>query len=177
VEALLECLRVADRVEWDRWTAAPFHPGTTARLRCGGDLVGVLGALHPEVEYELGLEPPCWLFELDTEKLLPYCPPRFLYTSLARFPAVSRDMAIVVDGDFASERVSHFVRQWRPEFVEDVLMFDAYTGASVAPGKKSLAYTISYRAPDRTLTDEEVNALHAELIAALTRQLGVELRQ
>jgi len=177
IEALLECLHVADRVEWDRWTAPPFHPGSTAGLHCGGERVGVVGALHPTLEPELDLEPPCWLFELDTERLLPYCPPRILFTGLARFPAASRDMAVVVDRDFASERVSHFVRQWRPEFVEDVVMFDAYTGASIAPGKKSLAYTISYRAPDRTLTDEEVNALHAELIAALTRQLGVELRQ
>jgi phenylalanyl-tRNA synthetase beta chain len=117
------------------------------------------------------------MFELDTEKVLPYCPRQLLFTSLARFPAVARDMAVVVDGNFASERVLQFVRQWRPEVVEDVIMFDAYAGASVAPGKKSLAYTISYRAADRTLTDEEVNALHGELIAALTQQLGVELRQ
>ena len=86
-------------------------------------------------------------------------------------------MAVVVDADFASERVLQFVRQWRPEVVEDVVMFDSYTGASVPAGKKSLAYTISYRATDRTLTDDEVNVLHAELVRTLSKQLGVELRQ
>ena len=137
----------------------------------------MVGALHPDAEFELDLDVPCWVFELDTDRLLPYCPPQLFYSGLARFPAVARDVAVVVDRDFASERVVHFVRHWRPEFVEDVVMFDAYAGASIPPGKKSLAYTISYRAADRTLTDEEVNALHAELTAALMQQLGVELRQ
>jgi phenylalanyl-tRNA synthetase beta chain len=86
-------------------------------------------------------------------------------------------VAVVVDEDFASDRVVHFVRQWRPEYVEDVALFDAYVGAPIASGRKSLAYTISYRAADRTLTDEEVNPLHAELVEALVRELGVELRQ
>jgi phenylalanyl-tRNA synthetase beta chain len=177
VEALFDRLRVAERVQWARWQDPPFHPGKAARMRCGDDDVGVVGALHPDVEFELDLDVPCWLFELDTEKLLPYCPPQLFFTGLARFPVVARDVAVVVDRDFASERVVHFVRHWRPEFVEDVVMFDAYTGASIPPDKKSLAYTISYRAADRTLTDEEVNALHAELVAALTQRLGVELRQ
>ena len=177
VEALLERLGVADRMQWERCDGPPFHPGKTARLRCAGDIVGVVGALHPEVESALDLGPPCWVFELDTDRLLPYCPPQYFYTGLPRFPAVARDVAVVVDGDFASDRVVQFVRQWRPELVEDVALFDAYDGTGIARGKKSLAYTISYRAADRTLTDEEVNALHAELVAALVQQLGVALRQ
>jgi len=177
VEGLLERLHIADRVRWERWTRPPFHPGMSAALYADAAVIGVVGGLHPDVEYELGVDMSCWLFELDTEKLLPYCPPRLLFTGLARFPAVARDMAVVVDADFASERVLQFVRQWRPEVVEDVVMFDSYTGASVPAGKKSLAYTISYRATDRTLTDDEVNVLHAELVRTLSKQLGVELRQ
>jgi phenylalanyl-tRNA synthetase beta chain len=137
----------------------------------------VVGALHPEVEFALGVDTPVWVFELDTDRLLPYCPPQLLFTGLPRFPAVARDVAVVVDEDFASDRVVHFVRQWRPELVEDVALFDAYVGAPIPPGQKGLAYSISYRAADRTLTDDEVNALHAELVAALRRELGVVLRQ
>jgi phenylalanyl-tRNA synthetase beta chain len=177
VEALLDCLRIADRVQWDRWEGAPFHAGKTARLRCGEHVLGVVGALHPEVEFALDLADACWVFELDTDKVLPYCPPQLLFSGLPRFPAVARDVAVVVEEEFASDRVVHFVRQWRPEVVEDVALFDSYTGAPIAAGRKSLAYTISYRAADRTLTDEEVNTLHAELVAALGRQLGIELRQ
>jgi phenylalanyl-tRNA synthetase beta chain len=177
VEALFDRLRVTDRVRWERCEQPPFHPGKAARARCGDDTVCVVGALHPDTEFELDLNVPCWVFELDTDRLLPYCPPQLFYSGLARFPAVARDVAVVVDRDFSSERVVDFVRHWRPEFVEDVVMFDAYAGASIPSRKKSLAYTISYRAADRTLTDEEVNALHAELTAALMEQLGVELRQ
>jgi phenylalanyl-tRNA synthetase beta chain len=179
LEGVLDALQVADRVQWDRWSGAPFHSGKSARLRCGDDVIGVVGALHPDVEFALSLDltDVCWVFELDTEKLLFYCPPQTLFSGLPRFPAVARDVAIVVKEDFASDRVVHFVRQWRPELVEDVALFDAYAGAPIPSGRKSLAYSISYRAADRTLTDEEVNALHAELVAALVRELGVELRQ
>jgi phenylalanyl-tRNA synthetase beta chain len=177
VELLLERLHIGERVRWERFTDMPFHPGMSAALLCGEERVGVLGALHPEIEFELGIDAPCWLFELDTEKLLPYCPPRLFFTDLARFPAVARDMAVVVDADFASERILHFVRQWRPEVVDDVVLFDAYSGSAVPQGKKSLAYSISYRNAERTLTDDEVNGLHGELVSALTRQFGVELRQ
>jgi phenylalanyl-tRNA synthetase beta chain len=137
----------------------------------------VLGALHPNVEEELALSEPNCLFELDLEKLLPYSPPRLAFRGLPRFPAVVRDLALVGDQDFSSSRVVEFIREWRSELVEEVALFDEYVGAPIPPGKKSLAYSISYRASDRTLTDEEVNALHSDLTAALQKALPVELRQ
>ena len=143
----------------------------------GGATRRLVGALHPDVEFALDVDGACWVFELDTEKLLSYCPSQLLFTGLPRFPAVARDVAVVVAEDFASDRVVQFVRQWRPELVEDVALFDAYVGAPIPSGQKSLAYSISYRAADRTLTDEEVNDLHAQLVTALTRDLGVTLRQ
>jgi phenylalanyl-tRNA synthetase beta chain len=177
VEALLERLGVLDQVQWTGWQQAPFHPGASAVVHCAESLVGMVGGLHPEVEHELEIDAPTWVFELDIEKLLPYGPIRRRFTELARFPAVVRDVAIVVDENFASDRVVHFVRQWRPELVEDVALFDVYVGAPIAAGKKSLAYSVAYRAADRTLTDEAVNALQDDLRAALTRDLGVALRE
>jgi phenylalanyl-tRNA synthetase beta chain len=177
VEALLERLGVLDQVTWGRWQEAPFHPGTSAAVRCADHLVGVVGGLHPDVEHELEIDAPAWVFELDIEKLLPYVPVHRRFTELPRFPAVVRDVAIVVDEDFASDRVVRFVRQWRPELVADVALFDVYVGAPMAAGKKSLAYSVAYRAADRTLTDEAVNALQDDLRAALTRDLGVALRE
>ncbi len=146
-------------------------------MRLDGQLIGVLAALHPEVEAELGVEGAHWLFELDLEKLLPYSPPRRVFRGLPRFPAVVRDVAVIADEDFASGRVLQFIRQWRRDLVEDVSLFDAYVGEPIPAGKKSLAYSIAYRAAERTLTDEEVNALHGELTAALCTALGLELRQ
>jgi phenylalanyl-tRNA synthetase beta chain len=164
-------------MRWERAEDAPFHPGKSAWMRIEGDTVGVCGALHPDVELELAVDAPCWVFELDIERVLSYCPPRRVFAGLPRYPGVVRDIAMMVDEDFASETVVHFVRQWRPDLIEDVGLFDAYRGAPIPIGKKSLAYSIAYRAVERTLTDEEVNTLHAELVAALTRGLAVELRQ
>jgi phenylalanyl-tRNA synthetase beta chain len=177
VEALLDDLGIGERVGWERAEAMFLHPGKSAWLRIDGDTIGVVGALHPDVAFELDVDGACWVFELDIEKVLPYCPHRRIFAGLPRFPGVVRDIAVVVDEDFASEKVVRFVRQWQPELVEAVALFDAYSGAPIPPGKKSLAYSITYRAAERTLTDEEVNALHAQLVSALGRELGVEQRQ
>ena len=177
VELLLERLGVLDRVRFEPTDAAPFHPGKSAVLRCGGDAVGIVGGLHPEVAYALELAEDALAFELDIEKLLPYCPQQFVFVGLPRFPATVRDVAVVVDETFPSERVVQFVREWRPDLIEEVSLFDTYAGAPIPAGHKSLAYTIAYRAADRTLTDDEVNALQTELRGALTRELGVALRE
>lgn len=178
LESLLDLLHLNDRVGWQRLEESDaFHPGKSAVLRLSDQPIGVLGALHPNVEEELALNESNCLFELDLEKLLPYSPPRLAFRGLPRFPAVVRDLALVGEQDFLSSRVVEFIREWRSEFVEDVVLFDEYVGAPIPPGKKSLAYSISYRASDRTLTDEEVNSLHDELTQAVQEALPVELRQ
>ena len=140
--------------------------------------MGVVGALHPTIEEALHIAAPCWLFELDLDTLLQYCPPRAIFQELERFPAVVRDVAVVTDESFASDEVIRFVRQWdaASQWIEDIALFDQYVGTPIPAGKKSLAYSISYRARDRTLTDAEVNDVHARLIAALEDALHVELR-
>ncbi|MGD9764873.1 MAG: phenylalanine--tRNA ligase subunit beta [Candidatus Binatia bacterium] len=177
VEAMLERLGAIEAVTWERYADPPYHAGKSAVVRSADAMAGIVGALHPEVEFELGLDTTAWTFELDMQILLPYAAQQRVFTGLPRFPAVARDVAIVVDDDFASDRVVRFVRQWQPELVEEVSLFDAYAGAPIPAGKKSLAYSIAYRAADRTLTDEEVNALQEELRSALIRDLGVALRQ
>jgi phenylalanyl-tRNA synthetase beta chain len=178
VEGVLDVLAVRDV----RWTAAPdlpaFHPGKTARLDRDGEAVGIVGCLHPAVEEELKIAGPCWQFELDLDRLLQYGPRRVVFRDLPRFPVVVRDVAIVADESFPSDRVVDFVRQWSQShpLIEDVHLFDQYVGAPIPPGKKSLAYSLSFRAPERTLTDSEVNDAHAELIAALKDALPVEPR-
>lgn len=178
VEAVLERLRVADRCRWERATDLPsLHPGKSAAVRCDGEVVGVLGCLHPDVEAELDGRAGDWFAELDLEKLLTYVPARSRYRELPRFPGVVRDLAIVSDVDFASEQVIDFVRGWGSALVEEVALFDQYIGDPIPAGKKSLAYSIRYRSPDRTLTDEEVNRAHGELTAALSSALPIELRR
>jgi phenylalanyl-tRNA synthetase beta chain len=176
-ESVLERLDVLEKTAWSpAENRPPFHPGKSASIVIDGEVVGVLGALHPEAEAALDVDWNPWLFELDLEKLLSYRPARRVFAGLPRYPSVARDLAIVVDADFPSDRIVQFVRQWRRELVEEVKLFDQYAGPPIPEGKKSLAYAIAYRAADRTLTDDEVNALQAELIESLRRSLSVELR-
>jgi phenylalanyl-tRNA synthetase beta chain len=94
-----------------------------------------------------------------------------------RFPAVRRDLALVIDREFPADAVVRTVRKLGDEMLEDVAVFDVYEGQSVASGKKSVAMALTYRAKDRTLTDEEVNRVHAALVEAARTRLGAELRQ
>jgi len=178
IESIFDLLRVP-RSSWEPCRdLAAFHPGKTARISVDGQCVGVAGALHPGAAEELGLDAPCWLFELDLEKLLQYGRAPVIFRELQRFPAVMRDVAVLVKSDFAADRIIRFVDQWRQSqpLVEDIELFDQYSGPPIPADYKSLAYTIGYRAADRTLTDGEVNDAHDALKVALVSALPVEIR-
>jgi phenylalanyl-tRNA synthetase beta chain len=178
IESVLDLLRLRD-VRWRPAEDLPsFHPGKSARIMVQDTVIGIAGAVHPEIGERLDLADPCWLFELDLDRGLQYCPPRAVYEELPRFPAVRRDVAILANNSFAADEVVRFVRGWPAgaAWIEDVQVFDEYAGAPIPSGKKSLAFSIAYRATDRTLTDAEVNELHSRLILALTETLGVQPR-
>jgi len=178
LESVLDLLG-ATHVTWERLTDHPaLHPGESAAVLIGTQRVGILGRLHPDAADELGIAPPCWLFELDFEPIVQYVPPRAVYKDLPRFPAVGRDLAVVTAETFEADRVVRFARTWAPgmTWLEEIQVFDQYIGDPIPLGKKSLTYALSYRAPDRTLTDADVNDLHARLVAALQEALPVELR-
>lgn len=155
-----------------------FHPGQTAAVAVGDDVVGVVGGIHPRLEEKYELISPCWAFELDLEKTLQYRRRRFSARSLPRFPAVKRDLAIVVDEGFAAGEIVRFVRQWGAGEcnVEAVELVDRYMGPPIPEGRKSLTYSVWYRSPERTLTDAEVNEAHAKLTQALLDSFPVRLR-
>ena len=144
-------------------------------MRLGDSTLGYLGELHPNLADQLGV-PPVLLFELDLEKLLEYAPRRIVTESLPRFPAVERDVAIVVDREFASQQIISWIAALGEPWIERVEVFDQYLGAPIPDGKKSLAYRVSYRAEDKTLTDLEVNELHQKLVGRLGETFGAERR-
>ncbi len=177
VESLLEALQPGLDFRWSALRELQsFHPGKTAEIAFDGATIGYLGALHPDVEAELDLTDPHWLFELDLDRLLALAPPVRRHGELPRFPAVVRDLALVAETAFPSDEVVRFVRSRALEWVEDIDIFDEYAGPPIPEGKKSLAYTIAYRAADRTLTDDEVNRVHGELTRALAEALPIQPR-
>jgi phenylalanyl-tRNA synthetase beta chain len=175
VEGLLDVLRIGDQVDWSDDEVAALHPGRCARARIQNHGVGYLGQLHPSLCDEFGL-PPFLLFELDLEKSLEYAPRKIALRNLPRFPSVGRDFALVVEREFQSQRIVNWIKNLGEALIEHVEVFDEYRGAPVPEGRKSLAYKISYRAEDRTLTDAEINALHQNLVSEIGKVFGAELR-
>jgi phenylalanyl-tRNA synthetase beta chain len=155
----------------------PFlHPGKSAAVVAGGVALGVVGVLHPRVAQVLDLPTEITLAELDFWGVGQYRPARFGVRPLPRFPSVTRDIAMVVDEDFTADAICHEVRALAEPLIESVRLFDCYQGAPIPPGKKSLAYSIAYRAPDRTLTDDEVNALQERVRRHVAGRFALELR-
>jgi phenylalanyl-tRNA synthetase beta chain len=176
VEALLDGLRVS-AVAWSAGGVPSFlHPGKAALVRVGGDTVGFVGAVHPEIARAADLGAGAWALELDFEKLESYASRHIIFQQLPKYPSVVRDLAIVADEGFEAQAVLETIASCSDLPVENARLFDLYRGNPLPQGKKSLAYSIAYRSSDRTLTDEEVNRFHQKLIERVTRDLGVALR-
>jgi phenylalanyl-tRNA synthetase beta chain len=176
IEGLVERIGAGARPVWtDSGVPAFLHPGRAALLQWDGAAIGYAGEIHPDVGEELSL-PRFLIFELDFEKLVQYLSPKLTVRSLPRFPSVERDLAVVVDEAFPAQRIINWLKGLRHSLIEDVEIFDQYRGAPVPEGKKSLAYTISYRAEDRTLTDAEVQSLHQDLVSRIGDLFGAQLR-
>ena len=175
VESVLALFRLRETAGWQRSAAKFLHPGKAADARVNDTALGYLGEIHPDLAEALGV-PPALVFELDLEKLLEYAPRRIVTQPLPRFPAVERDVAIVVDREFASQKITGWIHALGEPWIERAEVFDQYLGAPIPDGKKSLAYRISYRAEDKTLTDMEVNEVHRRLVNRLGEVFGAEQR-
>lgn len=176
VEGILQSVGIEEKVVWSSESIPPFlHPGKAAALKLEDSPAGCLGELHPGIAEELQV-PRCFVFELDFEGLIQYSRPAFKARPLPRYPSVERDLSIVVDQDFPARRIVDWIKGLKHSLIEDVQVFDQYQGAPIPEGKKSLGYSICYRAEDRTLTDDEVNALHRSLIDRISEAFGAELR-
>jgi len=151
-----------------------LHPARQASIAVADKGVGVLGEVHPHLTEVYELKGPAYLLELDLEAILPHLPPHRPYRPLARFPAVLRDVALVVDDAVPAGKVEELIRA--NPLVTGVSLFDVYVGKPVPPGKRSLAFRLEYQSPDRTLTDDEVDKALGETLARLQKDLGATLR-
>jgi phenylalanyl-tRNA synthetase beta chain len=158
---------------------APFlHPRRRARLRVGEATVGVLGELHPEVTETFDVDGRAIYGELDAEALAAAAEAMGVpqTTGLPRFPAVSRDLALLVDEGRTAAEVAAAIREAGGALVEAVELFDVYRGEHVPDGQKSLALRVVYRDPEATLTDKKVDKAHKRLVQRATSALGATVR-
>ena len=155
----------------------PFlHPGKSAAVWGGEEEIGVLGEVHPGVTERFDLKGKVFLFELNFEKVVSRMTERRKFTPLPRYPAVTRDLAVVVDESVAAGDLLRTLWQADEGWIKEIRLFDLYRGNPVPAGKKSLAFRLTYQKEDRTLTDREVNEFHQKLVEFLTRQYQGTLR-
>ena len=177
-KGVLEAMLRALRVDWsvEAGAGAPFlHPTRSASVLLGGAGAGWLGELHPSVTAAWDLDAVAG-FELDFGVLAAAAPGVLRYEDLTSFPAIRQDIAVVVADDVPAAGVLEVVRSAGGALLRDARVFDVYRGAQVGEGRASLALRLEFRAPDRTLTDEDVAQRRAKIVAALRDRVGGELR-
>jgi phenylalanyl-tRNA synthetase beta chain len=179
-ETWLRGLGILDQVSFaaiDAARAPYLHPGKAAELALAGQRIGVAGELHPQEAMRLELNRPCALFELDFSALAGYQRPVKAIEPPPRFPAVRRDLALVLDRAVPAAKIIDTIAQTRAPLLESVELFDVYTGEGIPADKKSVALSLRYRSRERTLTDEEVNRAHEALVRQVLPQLNAQMRQ
>jgi len=175
VEAMLSALS-AGELSCRLGRVAPFHPRATAEARVGDVVLGWLGELHPLVARHLELPPGIFAFELELSALERVANLSPQFRSLPRYPAVLRDLAVVVPSAMQAAEVRSVILEVGKPLVEEASLFDVYIGPPLPEGQKNLAFALTYRAPDRTLRDDEVQTAHARIVEEVQRRLGGQLR-
>jgi phenylalanyl-tRNA synthetase beta chain len=151
-----------------------LHPAKQAAIFIKGKRLGVIGELHPKVTEAFDIAETAYIFEINVTELLPFTIDHKMFTPIPRFPPTVRDIALIVDISVSHQQVIDIIKSFA--LVNQVAIFDVYSGKQVPVGKKSLAYRITYQSPTHTLTDEEANKVQEQILKKLYQQLGTTLR-
>ena len=172
VEAVLKQLRI-ENVRFLADSENPsYHPGRCAKVFSGDRLLGVLGQIHPHVAGNYGVDAELYAAELRFDALYESKGSQPLYQPLPKFPAVTRDIAVVCDASVTVGELEDAIRKGAKGLLKDAALFDIYTGTGIAPGKKSVAFNLTLRADDRSLTAEEADADVKSILTALEQECG-----
>ena len=174
VEAVFAKLGLAERVSYVKTSIDGLHPGRTAHVLLDGEVVGLIGQLHPAEQKQAGVK-ETYVAELNLRAILNASTEELVYTPVPRFPAMTRDIALELDRTKAAGEIVAVIKGAGTKLLKDVKVFDVYEGEKMAPGKKSVAFSLTYFDPERTLTDEEVVAAHNKVLKAL-EAAGAEIR-
>ncbi|NLH01855.1 MAG: phenylalanine--tRNA ligase subunit beta [Clostridiales bacterium] len=176
IETLFESLRIKNvRYEAISDNTA-YHPGRCAKITCRGDVLGVIGQIHPSVCPEFGLSSGVFAAELNISAMMSHVSGEPSYTPLPRFPAVTRDIAVVCDSAVTVAALADTMYEAGGEFLESCRMFDVYTGTGIPEGKRSVAFSLTMRAKDKTLTDEHADEIIKTILSKLEKVHGAVIR-
>jgi len=153
-----------------------LSPGKGAVINLGRDKIGTVGELHPEVAHAFELPSGVFIFEFELPLLANHFRREITFTPLPRFPSVARDVAVTIDAGISAEEIAAIIKGVDNRYIESIEVFDSYQGDPIPRGRKGLAYRIRYRSPDRTMTDEEVNEFHREVLERLEKVPALTIR-
>ena len=176
LEELFEKLGLHHAFTYNPKGGYPFlHPGRQAAIQNGEDVIGYIGQLHPEVVDNYNMKGEVYVAVVDLPKLTALASFDRKYEGIAKFPASTRDLSMVMSKDIFVGQVEEVIKKYGGNLLENYELFDVYEGEQVGRGKKSVAYTMTFRAKDRNLEASEVNAITDKIIAGL-QKMGIELR-
>ena len=167
VEELLDYLGYGGRYSFVVKDELPqeFHPYQTAQISVNNDIVGIIGKLHPNCTKD-----NVYVLEINLDKLLEKKTGKMKYKEISKFPSVKKDLAVVIDKDITSEEIAKQIKKLAGNLLLGSKIFDVYTGENIEESKKSIAYSLEFGAADRTLTDDEINAILEKIIEGLEKQ-------
>lgn len=174
VESLFEKLGLTSRVTYVKSQMDGLHPGRTAAILLDGEQVGIIGGLHPQEQKTLDLK-ETYVLEMNLAAILAAETDVLTYKAVPRFPAMTRDVALVLNSDVAAGDIVAIIEKAGTKLLKDVTVFDVYEGDKMEAGKKSVAFSLTFFDPERTLTVEEVEAAYNKIVVALA-ETGAEVR-
>ena len=176
VEEILAGVGIRTGLSYEQTDSRPYlHPGRQAELYLQSVCVGFLGEVHPSVCDTYGIGARTYVAVLDLPAIIPFASFDHLYTPLTRFPAVTRDISMVVPREISAAKVEEMITQRAGRTLEELKLFDIYEGSQIKEGFKSMAYSLSFRSAEKTLSDDEVGASMKKILNGLT-SMGIELR-
>jgi len=171
-EEILDYLGYAGRYSFVMPKQLPkqMHPGQTAEISVNNDIIGMVGKLHPSIEKE-----NVYVLEINLDKLLSKKTGKMKFKEISKYPTISKDLAILIDKNISSDEIAKAIKKAAGSLLTNTEIFDVYEGANIPEGKRSIAYSLSFGANDRTLTDEEINNIMNKVVDSL-QKMGAELR-
>ncbi|MDD7739260.1 MAG: phenylalanine--tRNA ligase subunit beta, partial [Lachnospiraceae bacterium] len=177
IEELLDKLGMKEQPEYNPKAGKPFlHPGRQAEISYCGTVLGYLGEIHPQVADNYGIGQKTYVAVIEVPNLLPFATFDRKFVGIAKYPAVSRDLSMVVPKNILAGDIERVLRQRGGKILESCRLFDIYEGAQIKEGYKSMAYTVVFRSKDKTLEEAEITAAMKKILNGLMN-LGIELRQ
>lgn len=175
LDALWTRLGVEDHIRYEKGQEDQLHPGRTAAIFFKNEKIGFLGQVHPSKEKEMDLK-ETYVFEVKLEPIYNYQPEALAYKAISRYPSITRDIALVVDRSVLGGDLERIIKEAGGPLLKSVKLFDLYEGDRLEEGMKSLAFSLVYMDPARTLTDEEVAKAHDRVLQAVQDKASAKLR-